>query len=295
MQFGPILLFGAGGQLVEVFKDRSLGLPPLNTTLARRMMEQTKIFEAFKGVRGEKPVDVTALEQLMVNFSFLVVEQPWIKEIDINPLLVSSDNIIALDARIILHNPKLKEDQLPQPSIRPYPAQYIFDWKLKDGTPVTIRPIRPEDEPHLVRFHETLSDSTVYFRYMHQITLPQRIAHDRLARICFIDYDREMALVVERKKSKIGPPEIIAVGRLSKLHGTNEAEFAVIISDQYQRQGLGTVLLKKLIDIAKVEKIDRIVAELLPENAGMNRVMDKVGFKFHHDIDEGIVRSELKL
>ncbi|NIV03921.1 GNAT family N-acetyltransferase, partial [Candidatus Saccharibacteria bacterium] len=91
---------------------------------------------------------------------------------------------------------------------------------------------------------------------------------DRLARICFIDYDREMALVVERKKSKIGPPEIIAVGRLSKLHGTNEAEFAVIISDQYQRQGLGTVLLKKLIDIAKVEKIDRIVAELLPENAG---------------------------
>jgi len=294
-QFGPILLFGTGGQLVEVFRDRSLALPPLNTTLARRMMEQTKIYEAFKGVRGEKPVDVVALEQLMVNFSFLVVEQPWIKEIDINPLLVSSDNIIALDARIILHDPKLKEDQLPRPSIRPYPAQYIFDWKLKDGTPVTIRPIRPEDEPHLVRFHETLSDSTVYLRYMHQITLPQRIAHDRLARICFIDYDREMALVVERKKSKTRPPEIIAVGRLSKLHGTNDAEFAVIISDKYQRQGVGTILLKKFIDIAKVEKIDRIVAELLPDNAGMARVMDKLGFKFHHDWEEQIVRSELKL
>jgi acetyltransferase len=295
VQFGPILLFGTGGQLVEVFKDRSLALPPLNTTLARRMMEQTKIYDAFKGVRGEKPVDVAALEQLMVNFSFLVVEQPWIKEIDINPLLVSSDNIVALDARIILHDPKLKEDQLPRPSIRPYPAQYIFDRKLKDGTPVTIRPIRPEDEPHLVRFHETLSDSTVYFRYMHQITLPQRIAHDRLVRICFIDYDREMALVVERKKSKTSPPEIIAVGRLSKLHGTSDAEFAAIISDKYQRQGLGTVLLKKFIEIAKVEKITRIVAELLPDNTGMARVMDKLGFKFHHDLEEQIVRSEIKL
>lgn len=294
-QFGPIILFGTGGQLVEVFKDRSLALPPLNTTLARRMMEQTKIYEAFKGVRGEKPVDISALEQLMVNFSFLVVEQPWIKEIDINPLLVSSDNIVALDARIILHDPKLKEDQLPSSSIRPYPAQYIFDWKLKDGTAVTIRPIRPEDEPHMVKFHESLSDSTVYFRYMHQITLPQRIAHDRLARICFIDYDREMALVVEAKKTRTRPSEIIAVGRLSKLHGTNEAEFAVIISDQYQRQGLGTVLLKKLIEIGKAERIDRIVAELLPDNTGMARVMDKVGFKFHHDLNEQIIRSEIKL
>lgn len=295
VQFGPILLFGTGGQLVEVFKDRSLGLPPLNTTLARRMMEQTKIYQAFKGVRGERPVDVSALEQLMVNFSFLVVEQPWIKEVDINPLLVSSENIIALDARIILHDPKIDEDHLPKPSIRPYPVQYIFDSQLKDQTPITIRPIRPEDEPQLVKFHETLSDSTVYFRYMHQITLPQRIDHERLARICFIDYDREMALVVERNSKQNSEKEIIAVGRLSKLYGTNDAEFAVIISDQYQRQGLGTELLRKLIEIAKVEKIDRIVAELLPENTGMNRVMDKVGFKFQHDIEEGIVKADLKL
>ena len=301
-QFGPILLFGSGGQLVEVFKDRSLALPPLNTTLARRMMEQTKIYQAFKGVRGEKPVDLTALEQLMVNFSFLVVEQHWIKEIDINPLLVSSENIIALDARIILHDPKMSEEQLPQAAIRPYPTQYIFDSKLRDGSKITIRPIRPEDEPDLVRFHEQLSDLTVYYRYMHQITLTQRIAHERLARICFIDYDREMALVVEKKnpkskQSKIrsGEKEIIAVGRLSKIHGTNDAEFAIVISDKYQRQGLGTELMKKLIDIGKLEKIDRIVAELLPDNAGMTRVMDKVGFRFRNDIEKQVVIAERKL
>ena len=301
-QFGPILLFGSGGQLVEVFKDRSLALPPLNTTLARRMMEQTKIYKAFKGVRGEKPVDLIALEQLMVNFSFLVVEQHWIKEIDINPLLVSSENIIALDARIILHDLKMSEEQLPQAAIRPYPTQYIFDSKLRDGSKITIRPIRPEDEPDLVRFHEQLSDLTVYYRYMHQITLTQRIAHERLARICFIDYDREMALVVEKKnpkskQSKIrsGEKEIIAVGRLSKIHGTNDAEFAIVISDKYQRQGLGTELMKKLIDIGKLEKIDRIVAELLPDNAGMTRVMDKVGFRFRNDIEKQVVIAERKL
>ena len=301
-QFGPILLFGSGGQLVEVFKDRSLALPPLNTTLARRMMEQTKIYKAFKGVRGEKPVDLIALEQLMVNFSFLVVEQHWIKEIDINPLLVSSENIIALDARIILHDLKMSEEQLPQAAIRPYPTQYIFDSKLRDGSMITIRPIRPEDEPDLVRFHEQLSDLTVYYRYMHQITLTQRIAHERLARICFIDYDREMALVVEKKnpkskQSKIrsGEKEIIAVGRLSKIHGTNDAEFAIVISDKYQRQGLGTELMKKLIDIGKLEKIDRIVAELLPDNAGMTRVMDKVGFRFRNDIEKQVVIAERKL
>jgi acetyltransferase len=294
-QFGPILLFGTGGQLVEVFKDRSLALPPLNTTLARRMIEQTKIYQAFKGVRGEKPVDLTALEQLMVNFSFLVVEQHWIKEIDINPLLVSSENIIALDARIILHDPKMSEDQLPQAAIRPYPTQYIFDSKLRDGSKITIRPIRPEDEPDLVRFHEQLSDLTVYYRYMHQITLTQRIAHERLARICFIDYDREMALVVEKKNPKSKQIEIIAVGRLSKIHGTNDAEFAIVISDKYQRQGLGTELMKKLIDIGKLEKIDRIVAELLPDNAGMTRVMDKVGFRFRNDIEKQVVIAERKL
>ncbi len=122
-QFGPVMLFGTGGQLVEVFKDRALALPPLNTTLARRMMEQTKIFTALKGVRGRKPVDLVALEELLVRFSQLVVEQPWIKEIDINPLLASPDRLLALDARVVVHGLDMTEDRLPTPAIRPYPIQ----------------------------------------------------------------------------------------------------------------------------------------------------------------------------
>src|SRR5581483_9792128 len=124
-QFGPVLLFGSGGQLVEVFRDRSLALPPLNATLARRMIEGTRIFEALKGVRGRAPVNLAALEQLLVRFSQLVVEQKWIAEIDINPLLVSSERMLALDARVVLHGKDVPEAKLPRPAIRPYPSQYV--------------------------------------------------------------------------------------------------------------------------------------------------------------------------
>ncbi|HVO32720.1 MAG TPA: acetate--CoA ligase family protein, partial [Elusimicrobiota bacterium] len=145
VQFGPVLLFGTGGQLVEVFKDRSLGLPPLNTTLARRMMERTLIYKALKGVRGRAPVDVAALEQIMVRFSQLVVNHRWIKEIDINPLLASPDGLVALDARVLLHDLKSEEEELPRSAIRPYPVQYVGDWKLKNGQRVDIRPILHQD------------------------------------------------------------------------------------------------------------------------------------------------------
>src|SRR5262249_37168467 len=144
-QFGPVLLFGMGGQLVEVFKDKALALPPLNTTLARRMMETTRIYQALKGVRGRKPVDLAALAKLMVGFSQVVAEQRWIKEIDINPMFASADELVALDARVILHDAKTREGQLPRLAIRPYPTQYVAPWKLKNGTPIMIRPIRPED------------------------------------------------------------------------------------------------------------------------------------------------------
>ncbi len=236
-QFGPVLLFGTGGQLVEVFKDRALGLPPLNATLARRMMERTKIYTALKGVRGRKAANIAALEQLLVRFSQLVVEQPWIAEMDINPLLVSAERIFALDARVVLHDPKTPEDKLPHSAIRPYPNQYATPWKLKNKAPVIIRPIKPEDEPLMVKFHETLSEESVYNRYFSALKLSQRVAHERLTRICFNDYDREIALVAELKVPKGEEKKILGVGRLSKQHGRNEAEFAVLVSDEWQRPG----------------------------------------------------------
>jgi acetyltransferase len=282
-QFGPVLLFGAGGKLVEVFRDRALGLPPLNATLARRMMERTRIFTALQGVRGERPVNLPSLERLLVRFSQLVVEQPWIREIDINPLLASSKGLTALDARVLLHEPRLTEDQLPRPAIRPYPVQYITPWKLRDGIHVTIRPIRPEDEPLMVDFHVTLSERSVYNRYFTFLKLGERTRHERLTRTCFNDYDREIALVADHKDPMTEQHEILGVARLTKLHGVNEAEFAIIVSDRWQNRGLGSELLRQLIRIAREEKLDRISGPILAENAGMQRVCREIGFRLERE------------
>jgi len=292
LQLGPVLLFGSGGQLVEVFQDHALGLPPLNSTLARRMMEQTKIYTALKGVRGRGPVPLDDLEQLMVRFSYLVVEQRWIKEIDINPLLASEKSLIALDARVVLHPLHLREEELPQPAIRPYPVEYVAPWTLHDGTLVVIRPIRPEDEPLLVEFHHTLSEQSVYQRYFHPFPLSERIAHERLTRIAFINYEREMALVAERR-DEANKPHIIGVGRLIKLRGGREAEFAILISDEYQRHGLGTELLSRLVAIGRREGVKRITADILPDNVGMIRVSEQVGFTCRYIAEEGVVKAEL--
>jgi acetyltransferase len=292
-QFGPVLLFGAGGQLVEVFQDRALALPPLNTTLARRMMEHTKVLTALEGVRGRKPVDLAGLEEFLVRFSQLVVEQRWIKEIDINPVLASPERIVALDARVVLHGLEVTEEKLPRPAIRPYPVKYVQPATMKSGEAVTVRPIRPEDEPLLIRLHQVLSERTVYLRYFQPLKLSQRTAHERLTRICFIDYDREMVLAVEHKKED-GQPEIIAIGRLSKLRGgSSEAELAVLVDDRFQGQGLGTELYRRLIAVARDEKLKRVVCTILAENREMRAICQKLGFRMENDLEDGTVRAEL--
>jgi acetyltransferase len=297
LQFGPVILFGSGGQLVEVFKDSAIALPPLNTTLARRLMEQTKIYKALQGVRGRQSADLDELEMLLVRFSQLVLEQRWIKEIDINPLLVSEASsrypLLALDARIALHPPDTDPADIPKPAIRPYPSQYVIPWQLKDGTSVTLRPIRPEDEPLLVKFHRTLSEESVYFRYFHLMTLSHRIAHERLTRICFVDYDRDIAMVVDRKDETTGQHEVLAAGRLSKLHGRNEAEFAMLVSDAYQKHGIGTKLLEQLVQAGRDEGLDSITAEILHENRAMQRVCEKVGFTLHRTPD--FIKATIRL
>jgi acetyltransferase len=295
-QFGPVLLFGSGGQLVEVYKDRALALPPLTTTLARRTMEQTRIFEALQGVRGRAPVDAAALERLFVRFSQLVVEQPWIREMDINPLLASPERLLALDARVVLHPPDTEEKDLPRTAIRPYPTQYVWAEEMPDGEPSTIRPIRPEDEPLMVRFHESLSEQSVYMRYFHMLGLSQRTAHERLTRICFIDYDWEMALVAERTNPETGEREILGVARLSRRGNVaDEAEFSVLISDRFQRQGLGTLLVSKLLGVGRAEGLRRITADILFENYPMQRIAQKLGFHLHRDTEEMVMKADLDL
>lgn len=295
-QFGPVILFGLGGQLVEVFQDRALGLPPLNTTLARRMMERTKIYTALQGVRGRDPIDIDALAQLMVRFSEIVVEQRWIKEIDINPLLASPKKILALDARVILFDKSIKPEQIPPLAIRPYPLKYVEHWTTKDGLPLTIRPIRPEDEPLMVEYHKRISERSVYLRYLHPMALDTRISHDRLSRIVFIDYAREMALAAEYVNPETSMPEIVGIGRLSKIYGTQDAEFAILIVDSFHGKGIGTELLRNLIQIGRDENLSRITAYISPENQPMQLVSKKLGFTLRRSLDDAtIVEAELVL
>ena len=293
-QFGPVILFGSGGVMVEVYRDRALALPPLNTTLAHRMMEQTKIYSALLGVRGRKPVNMTALEGLLVRFSQLVMEQPWIKEIDINPLLATSEQSIALDARVVVHDSAVQEEQLPRPTIRPYPSQYVREWSLKDGTPVTIRPIRPEDEPLMVQFHTTLSERSVYLRYFCSLSLSTRVEHERLVRICFGSYDRGFALVADRKNPDTGQHEVLGVGRFSAINRA-EAEAAVLVSDRWHGLGLGTELLASAARVARAEKFKRLSGEILRDNLATQAIFKKVGFRLRSMEDPSSVAALLEL
>jgi len=294
-QFGPVLLFGTGGQLVEVFHDRALALPPLNTTLARRLMEQTRIYSALKGVRGRKGVNIEALEGLLVRFSQLVLEQHWICEIDINPLLASPEGLLALDARVVLYGPQTDPSEIPKPAIRPYPTKYTAQITLQDGTVLNIRPIRPEDEPAFVRFHTTLSEESVYRRYFFLMNLEARTRHERLTRMCFIDYDRQMAFVAERASLDPKSSEIIGVGRLIKIPGTNQAEIAVLVSDAFQKRGIGTILVQRLIEFARDEKLTLLKASFLADNRPIEKLFRKLGFSFTQGSEPDVLQAALCL
>ena len=296
-QFGPVLLFGSGGSLVEVYKDRALALPPLTTTLARRMMEQTRIFEALGGVRGRDPVDVGSLEKLLVRVSQLVVEQPWIRGARHQPAprLARAPDGPRRPRRPARSRDDAKRTFRARRSV-PIPTQYVSHEELRDGTPVTIRPIRPEDEPLMVKFHETLSEESVYMRYFHMMNLTQRTAHERLTRICYIDYDREMALVAEHTDPDTGEREIMGVSRLSR-HGASpdEAEFSVLVSDRFQRRGVGTLLVGRILEVGRAEDLRRITAEILFDNRPMQDISKKLGFHLHRDTEDMVVKADLDL
>ncbi|MGE5776847.1 MAG: bifunctional acetate--CoA ligase family protein/GNAT family N-acetyltransferase [Chloroflexota bacterium] len=293
-QFGPVLLFGLGGQLVEVFKDRALGLPPLTTTLARRMMERTRIYAALKGVRGRDPVDLAALERLLVRFSQLITEQRWVKELDINPLIASPEQLIALDARVVLFDKDTQEEQLPKLAIRPYPIQYVGTWTAKDKSKVIIRPILPEDEALLAKFHAVLSERTVLMRYLQPMMLQERVMHERLARICHCDYDREIALLAETTNAA-GEQDLMGVVRLSKLHGKNEARLSILIGDPFQGIGLGRELVKRAVEVARSERLSRLSAVLTTDNQIMQHIFEKLGFQVEPTGKEKLLVATLKL
>ena len=275
-QFGPVLLFGMGGQLVEVFRDRALALPPLNTTLARTLINETTVSHALKGVRGRRPIDEEVLAALLVRFSELVAEQPRIAEIDINPLLASPERVIALDARVVLHPASIPDEDLPRLAIRPYPYEYEREAVTDDGVTLRVRPVRPEDEPAVARFHAGLSPETVVARYGVERSLEERTAHDRLRRIVFADYDRQFALVAEVP----GRDELAGIARVSRIHASDDRRLTMTVADGWQRRGVGARLLDAAVRVARGEGVANLVAELDAGNRGMRELLADEGFAF---------------
>ncbi|MFN2135412.1 MAG: bifunctional acetate--CoA ligase family protein/GNAT family N-acetyltransferase [Candidatus Promineifilaceae bacterium] len=289
-QLGPVLRFGLGGHVGSLLDDVELGLPPLNSTLARRMMERTAVYQA---MRRSGEIDMPALEDLLVRFSQIVVQQGWIKRMEIDPLLVTSGGASVVGARIELYGPEVDAGMLPRLAIRPYPRQYVEQFVNREGTRFVIRPIRPEDEPLLVDFHARLSEQSVYMRYFRAFELSQRVEHERLTRLCFIDYDRTIALVITWHNPETDAPEIVAAGRLTRLPDPQEAEYAILVRDDFQGQGLGTILLKRLLHIGHDEGIDRVIAYMLPTNSGMINISKKLGFRFQRE--EDLVKAVIDL
>jgi acetyltransferase len=292
-QFGPVLMFGLGGRFVEVARDRAFALPPLTTTLARQLMEQTKAYAALQGLRGEPAADLAGLEQLVVGFSRLVVDHPRIREIEMNPLFVRESLQIVLDARAVLHSSNVHDSELPRPAIRPYPSQYIRPWTLRDGTAVTIRPIRPEDEPLMVRFHAGLSEETVHRRYGGLLKLSARVAHERLTRMCFVDDDRQIALVADREDES--GHELLGIARLIRYRARDETEFALVITDRWQRHGLGAKLLELVIKVARAEGVRHLTATVLPESNAMLTLCRRAGFNLSQPAAAAEWRAEMAL
>ena len=288
--FGSVILFGMGGIGVELLKDVSIGLAPLNQVLARRVMEETKIYHALtKGLRNKKPIDSRPLDEIMVRFSNLIVDFPEIAEMDINPLAASHDTFTVLDARIIIDPNALNYPQpYPHLVITPYPAKYVIPWRLKDGTEVTLRPIKPEDEPKELEFVRGLSTETSRFRFFQII---KDLPHEALVRFCNIDYDREMAIIAE---TRVGDQTIeVGVSRLVLDPGKKRGEFAVVVADKYQGRGLGTKLVDMLIEFAREKGIDTVYGTIMSENIKMIQLCEKLGFTTRREYDS--VNAELKL
>jgi acetyltransferase len=202
---------------------------------------------------------------------------------------------LALDAQVAIYGRDAAGDRHPHSAIHFYPARYASRWKTRNGEEILLRPIRPDDEPLMIKFHGTLSDQSVYLRYFHMENLSSRVAHERLIRKCTADFRQEMALVADRTVPETGKHEILAVGRLSKMPNGQRAEIAVLVSDLQQRQGLGAELVRRLIEIARDEKLLEIVANILPENVGMRALANRFGFQMRPSKDPTMLAAVFNL
>jgi acetyltransferase len=281
--FGSVIVFGAGGLGVELFNDVSVGFPPLNQTLARRMMEQTKIYgHLLEGRRGH-PANVKLLEEILVRFSQMIIDFPQIEEVDVNPLLIDEKDAVALDARVIIDPDRVFTERPPYEHlvIRPYPKKYVTERTIRDGKTATLRPIRPEDEPSLIKLFRTFSDETMRFRFFQVI---REISHETLARYCNIDYDREMTIIAERTEND--EKKMIGMGRLVVQPDGMRGEIAVVVGDPWQNLGVGSCMFDYIIEISKDMGLETIFGEILKENHRMMHICNTRGFNIERVDDE---------
>ncbi len=289
--FGPVILFGMGGVGVELFKDFSLGLPPLNQTLVRRMMEETKVYQLLKGYRNVPPANIKLLEEIMVQFSQMLIDFPQIKEIDINPLFINEKEAYALDARIIIDKEKVFQKFKPHEHlvISPYPKKYESLWTLRDGRTVLLRPIKPEDEPLWLEMFQNFSEESIRFRFFQII---KDTPHEIRVRYCNIDYDREIAIVAELNEE--GRRKILGVVRVSLEPDRKAGEIAFIIADPWQGLGLGTKMVDYVIEICKDMGVETIYGIMLQDNQRAINLMKKMGFTLQY-LDDDTVKGTLNL
>ncbi|TWU45612.1 Succinyl-CoA ligase [ADP-forming] subunit alpha [Novipirellula aureliae] len=300
--FGSVLLIGAGGTMAEIMQDSSLELPPLSETLARRMIQSLRAWPMLGEFRGKPAVHLDRLVEVLMRISYLVANHPQIKELDINPLLVTPEDAVALDCRIILdrrdpgnldsRNGSARESQslYPHLAIRPYPSEFREQFTLSDHTPLLLRPIAPEDEPQWCDLVASCSPETLRmrFRYMFKAT-----THEMATRFCFTDYDRELAIAAEIQHE--GKPVFVGVGRLVADVDHREAEFAVLVSDKWQGHGIGAILTDYCLQLCKRWKIQSVVAEMSPANQRMIDIFSHRDFKLSRNIAEDVVIARKKL
>ena len=284
-QFGPLLLFGLGGILTEILRESSVDLPPLNLLLARRLMERTRFYQLLQGYRNIPPANLDLLAEILVRLSQLVTDFPEIEELDMNPLLIANGLPVCVDARILL-----APSAVPAPRhliIAPYPNQYESDWLLEDGTPVLLRPMKPEDESLVAEFLSLCSEETVYFRYFKLI---KKWTHEMLIRFTQNDYDRELGLMAIGQPP--GPEIMQGVSRLVMAADRSTAEFAVIVADPWQGKGLGEKLIERVIEIARDNEVKSLWGEVLATNLPMLGLVKKLGFTIGES-DDGVRRAEM--
>ncbi|MGB7033534.1 MAG: bifunctional acetate--CoA ligase family protein/GNAT family N-acetyltransferase, partial [Syntrophobacteria bacterium] len=286
--FGPVILFGMGGVLTELLKDWSIGLPPLNRSLARKLMESTRAYSLLKGYRNKPGANLALLEEMIIRLSQLLEDFPEIVELDMNPVIVNEGRPCAVDARVIL-----KPSEVPAPLhlvISPYPAQYESQTVVKDGLAVFIRPIKPEDAPALLDLFHTLSPTSVYYRFFSPM---KSLSASMLARFTQIDYDREIALVALQEERPEG--KMLGVARVIGDPDGKKAEFAVMVGDPWQGKGVGAKLLEKCLQIAKRRGIETVWGIVLRENTQMLALGRKLGFEASRTEEPGELELTIDL